>query len=313
VSAAGCDCAVIGAGMRGLADARGRLGRDANVKLVERLPAPGGHLRTQRIAGHVCESGPFAFTADELAPLLALLQHPPRVVPGEVAARSGLLVRAAGAESVQIGAELLSFAGGNEDLVTAFRRELGSALWLGREVTGLLPQRACFELRLGGEVAATLAAREVVCATPVSAAARLLAPLDPHLDAATARLRQREFAFVFLGIPAGAAPRGYGIALEDPAASLVEAIFCTNVFPGRALPGRALLRLEVQGELLALADRDVPDAAAALLRQHADIGREVLFRHVARCREDVRDAAWMECRMRVVNIAGRVPGLTILL
>ena len=70
---------VAGAGRRGLTAAL-RCRREqpsASLLVVEGAPWPGGSLRTQRTNGYVCELGAFAFAAQELAPLLALLPRAP--------------------------------------------------------------------------------------------------------------------------------------------------------------------------------------------------------------------------------------------
>src|SRR5262252_10072549 len=74
---------VVGAGLRGLVAAL-RARRDGQpTGVIERLASPGGEARTQRTEGFVCELGPVALGADELAPVLAALTTPPPLVgPG---------------------------------------------------------------------------------------------------------------------------------------------------------------------------------------------------------------------------------------
>jgi hypothetical protein len=128
-----------------------------------------------------------------------------------------------------------------------------------------------------------------------------------------ARLAREPRAFAFLG-GVGDPPhlRGYGIAPADGVETpLAEAIFCTQVFAGRALPGRFLVRCELAGEAAA-ADATALAAAEVELRRFTGTSAEFGFRKVHRFVRDVRDGALAECRARLHTIAGRATGLAIL-
>src|SRR5262249_7149671 len=124
-------------------------------------------------------------------------------------------------------------------------------------------------------------------------AARLLSPFDPRLAAVAARLRSEPRAFVFLGTWDDdawcRACTGYGILVAEPARPLAEAIHCSTAFPGRAVAGKAFVRLEVAGD----AARDAEAAAAAAeseLRRIAGWSGRVLFRRVHAFAVERRDA-----------------------
>jgi protoporphyrinogen oxidase len=310
------DEVVLGAGLRGLAAAlRARRQAPAGTLLVVDAAAqPGGQVRTQRSNGFACELGPFAFDRPEVEPLLALLQHPPRLVGLLAGGQCGHTFDGAGLHEGPVAPHPVSFPGGNEDVVQACRRALGPVLRLGRQVVALRPGPVGWTLDLGGEVPTTIAATRLTLALPVAAAATLLGSLDPALPACAERLAVEPRAFAFLGGHAGDAPelRGYGVV---PAAGLdtpvAEMIFCTQAFPGRALPGRFLVRCELAGPTLEQDDEALLAAAEGELRRWTGTRAPVGFRKVHRFLADVEDGARVECRVRLLGLAARATGLAI--
>lgn len=310
------DTIVLGAGLRGLAaglTARRRRPTES-LLVVEAAAWPGGSVRTQRTNGFVCELGPFAFTANELAPLLALLPQPPQPLEALPAARIGSLRTRDGATDLAVEPVPLAFRTGNEELPQACRRELGSALRLGRAATAIDHEGAHFVVRVGGEVPAELRATSLTIALPTAAAGQLLGRFDPGLRDAAARIPTIERAFVFFGGNAASADnaglRGYGILpATDLTTPVAEVIFCSEVFPNRALPGRFLIRVELAALPAAASDDDALAIAETELRAWTGIVMPFGLRKLHRFRTEVTDGAFVECRTRLRAIADRVPGL----
>jgi protoporphyrinogen oxidase len=308
------DHVVLGAGLRGLGAALQirRDHPDATLLVVDAAPRAGGRVQTQRSNGFVCELGPFAFAADELTPLLALLPQPPRPVEALATGRRGSVFDGVGLVATDVEPTPLSFATGSEELVQAIRREFGPRLRLGRAVTALHAAPGGWQVTLGGERPSQLMASRLTLAVPAVAAAALLTAFDHELAAPRADAPAR--AFVFFGGHGSDAPelRGYGIVPTDTLATpCAEMIFCTQVFAQRALPGRFLVRLELVGELAAADDVTLVTAAEAELRRWTGTRAPLPFSKVHHCRGDGDVAAEVERRTRLAAVAERLPGLTL--
>ena len=308
------DLLILGAGLRGLTAGLAARRAGARVLVVESAPNPGGTVRTQRSEGFACEQGPIALSADELAPILSVLGTPPPLA--SVQTRVGALWDGQRLEPAEVDGEPQSGRGGMEDLVTALRRELGPDLRLGRGATAVEVGPELWTVHLGGEVPATLQAKAIHLCTPLAESARLLAGFDPALPDLVPRLGTTQHAFVFLGTWQDAAFAqscpGYGIACADPASPVTEILFCSNVFPGRAVAGKALVRLELAGAAATEPDPDTLAAAAeAELRRITGWTGRVLFRRVHRFAAPRLDAVHAECRVRLSELTRRVPGLSV--
>lgn len=310
------DHVVLGAGLRGLGAAlQARRDHPSAVLLVvDQAPRAGGQVQTQRSNGFVCELGPFAFAADELAPRLGLLSQPPRPAAPLPTGHHGSVFDGNGLVAVAVDPVPTSFASGAEELVQAMRRELGPALRLGRAATALHPVPGGWQVTLGGERPSQLTTEHLTLALPAGAAARLLSTFDRALAAGAGRLAEPTRAFVFFGGHGGDAPelRGYGIV---PAASVAtpctEVIFCTKVFAQRALPGRFLARMELTGPIAAGTDADLIAAAGAELRRWTGTRAPLPFTKVHRFLGQADPAAEVECRSRLAAVAERLRGLTL--
>jgi protoporphyrinogen oxidase len=313
------DALVLGAGRAGLAAALGllRAAPQARLLVVDAAPAPGGSIRTQRTNGYVCELGPFAFAAADLAPLLAVLPHAPTPLPCLAAARTGWLRTPAGNLPVAVDPEPLAFRTGNEELPQACRRALGPALRLGRPVTAISPVvvGGGFRVTLGGEAPTELTARALHVALPAAVAGALLGGCDPALPATAGRIAAAPAAFTFFGgdsRPADAA-FGYGIlAADDLPGPGREAIACSQVFPGRALPGRCLWRVELAGPEAADADDEAVLAfAERALAEWTGVPSAFGLRKLHRFAAPVADGALVETEARLRELGRRVPGLVV--
>lgn len=312
------DVLVLGAGSRGLTAALTLLPAVGQGRLlvVDADLAPGGAIRTQRTNGYICELGPFAFAPADLAPLLAVLPQAPTPLPCLPAARTGWLRTPAGNLPVPVDPEPQTFRTGNEELPQACRRALGPALRLGRAATAVAPVAGGgFRVTLGGEAPTDLTAGTLHVALPAAAAGALLGAFDPVLPDVAGRIATAPGAFAFLGGDAAAAAgfAGYGVlAAADLPGPVREAICCSHVFPGRALAGRCLWRVEVAAP--AAADPDDEAVLALTERTLADwtdcapaFGLRKLHRFVT----PVADGALVEAEARLRELGRRVPGLVV--
>jgi protoporphyrinogen oxidase len=309
------DVLVIGAGLRGLA-AGLRLLREqpaGSFVVVDSAPQPGGNTRTQRSNGFLCELGPFAFAREEVEPVRALLRHPPAVVEALPSASHGHIFLGDRLASIAVEPVPVSFRTGAEELVQACRRELGTMLRLGRPATRIEPSGQGFVVTLGGEAPTAVTARRLVVALPVAAACGLLARFDPALGDTAGRLQTEPRGFAYFGgsTHEAAGLRGYGVVpgdhLDTP---LAEVIFCTEVFPGRALPGRFLVRCELVGASLASDDTAAMATAEAELRRWTGVRAHLGFTKLHRFTVEVQDGAFVECRARLQGLSARLPGLS---
>jgi hypothetical protein len=208
----------------------------------------------------------------------------------------------------------VSFASGNEELVQACRRAHGSILLLGRRAMSLAPADGGHAIVLGGEVETRVVARRIVLALPTVAAASLLAAFDPALGQIAQHVTREFRAFAFLGGIANDAPelRGYGVVPADGLETAVlEFLFCTEVFPRRALADRCLVRAELAGgdvdgdddAVLARAERD--------LRRWTGTRADFGFHKLHRFTTEIADGARAECRARIDELAARIPFLSL--
>ncbi len=310
--------AVVGAGRRGLLAAL-RLRQSAapeSVVLIEAQPRPGGDDLTRRSNGFVCELGAFALGAAELAPFLAALRSPPHPIPVAAAARTGELWTGRDRVPAPVGGDPQSFRSGLEELWQACRRELEPALRLGRAATAVQRTRDGWTLTLGGEVPATLAARTLHLALPLDTSSRLCATFDPGLAAAAGLLATETGALVFLGdrTERGESVPGYGIAAAPGVPGrLREVIHCSRALPGRAIPGRCLLRCELTGVDAAATDAGLQALAEDELARWlgAPLG-PFGFALVHRTAALVRDGAFAECSARLRGLSARAGALHVL-
>ncbi|MCC7395807.1 MAG: FAD-dependent oxidoreductase [Planctomycetes bacterium] len=308
------DLLVVGAGRTGLTAALTALRARPTLRLavVDALPQPGGTMRTQRSNGFLCELGPFAFAREEVTPLLDLLPAPPRLIECLESGRRGLLITPGGAQPIAVEPLPVSFAAGNEELPQACRRALGPALRLGREVVAITPAGDRFLVELGGEVRHALTTSELLLAVPPPAAGRHLGNFDPALAEVAQRCESRQVAYAWFGGDRGQAPTlvGYGaVPREDLPSPLAEAICCDQVFPGRALPGRFLVRCELTTP--PASDDEALNTAATELRRWTGTTAAFGFQKLHRFAVPVLDGAWVECRMRLQHLPRRVPGLRL--
>lgn len=311
------DVIVIGGGMRGMQAAlRTKAERpEAQMLVVEAQAWPGDDVRTQRSNGFFCELGPFAFTREELAPQLEALPHPPRVTGCLDSSHTGWLFDGQERRPLRVEPEPCSFATGCEDLVQAYRRELDGNFRLGRAVTDVQPRESGgFTVTLGGEVPSELSAKELVLAMAPTRAARILGAFDQELPPIAEREQLEHRAFVWFGALSKDCPElhGYGVlphpSLKSP---LAELIFCTDVFPKRAMPDRCLVRAELAAGELPEGEDAIVRLAEEELRRWTGTKARFPFTKVHRFETIPSDGTTIECRTRLGELCQHVPGLSI--
>jgi len=306
-----CEQLTLGASLRGL---RAALEQPHIGNLVvEAAPQPGGSTRTRRSNGFGCELGRFAFTVDEVRPLLERLERPLRTLEAQTA--TGLVFDGNASTEVEVDPVPISFRSGCEELFQACRRHLGATLRLGRAASALEPIEAGWEITLAGEVPARIRARKLSVCLPPGQCATLLRELDPALAEVAATLVAEPRAFVFLGGLASSCAdlRGYGIVpATDVQTPVAETIFCTNAFPGLGLGDRFLLRSEVTGAAARGTDAEITAVARSELHRWTGNTARFDFTLVHRFETTARDAAWAECRARLQGLATRCTNLRFL-
>ncbi len=144
---------------------------------------------------------------------------------------------------------MLCFRSGMERWATALAARLGDSLETGRAVKSLLAEGAGY--RLETESGEDVRADAVVIATDAPRAAELLAPMEPGAAEVLRLLPSAPVAVVALAFPQGAFKRsadGYGFLVSrGEKLRVLGALWETNVFPGRAPEGHALLRVMIGG------------------------------------------------------------------
>jgi oxygen-dependent protoporphyrinogen oxidase len=176
---------------------------------------------------------------------------------------------------------IFSGAGGVSELVGSLADALGASLRLATPVVSLRREAGAWEVETPGE---WLRARSVVVAAPAPEAAALLRKLDDEAARLLEGIEYAPVASVSFGVdPAGARERirGFGFLVPPGRESaLLGCLFMSQLFPGRAPPGRELLTALCGGtfhpELLdlpddALADR-VREALVRVLGLRGEIG-----------------------------------------
>ena len=147
------------------------------------------------------------------------------------------------------GAELFSFRGGMETLVTTLARTPGVRLRTSHSVQALTPLRGGWRVTANGHT--TLRARQIVLATPAPVAARLLAPLDNELATLLRGIRYAPLAVVHFGIDRDAVDHpldGNGFLVPAKERQPFNGnLWLSSLFPDRAPAGKVLLTTYLGG------------------------------------------------------------------
>jgi oxygen-dependent protoporphyrinogen oxidase len=279
---------VVGGGLAGLTAARDQRHAGFDVALFEAAPRTGGVVVSERLPdGSLVEGGPDGFlAADADVPALAAdLGIAARVV-GQ-AARGSLVWDGTALTSLEEGAAATllgiqvrpedlaaghaSFADGMGELTAALARGVDGGVRLGLAVIGIAP--APGGVRLAAADGTALNAAAAVLAVPAYRASVLARGLSP---AAADRLREVRYApslTVTLGYAVTQLRRpleGTGfVVAEETTTPLRACTYASRKFPGRAAPGRVVLRAFLRAGAAPPA-RVAHEALAAIL----DIGGE---------------------------------------
>jgi oxygen-dependent protoporphyrinogen oxidase len=172
----------------------------------------------------------------------------------ELEARHGSLFRAmkSGGDGGLVGArgQLVSLAGGMQELTDALAARLGPRLVLGRPLARLsdLGRRG---FRLHFERGAPEEAEAVVLACPARAAASIVAEMDPELAVRFGAIETAPIAVLHFGYRRDALPErpdGFGfLAPRSEGLRILGTLWASDIFDGRAPAGSQLLTTLVGG------------------------------------------------------------------
>lgn len=147
--------------------------------------------------------------------------------------------------------------------------DLGETVALGTRVASLARDGGALRLEAGS--GGGLAARHVILATPASATARLVRDLEPEAAEAVSGIAYAPIVVSHVGIDPAASRHpieGFGFLVPRAARlGLLGCLFLSNLFPGRAPEGRALLTCMLGGVRWPEAVEQGNDALAERLRR----------------------------------------------
>ena len=178
------------------------------------------------------------------------------VFPSLVAAerRSGSILRGLLASAFERGRPRgrpgsWSTAGGLQGLIDALATPLGPALRLSNRVSGIRCEDGAYLIEI--EEQTSIRASAVVLALPAPISAFLLSALEPDAAQELAAIEYAPVASVSFGVDPGAVReriRGFGFLVpRGEGDALLGCLFLSELFPGRAPPGRQLLTLLAGG------------------------------------------------------------------
>jgi oxygen-dependent protoporphyrinogen oxidase len=275
-----------------------RLGRAAREKLL--TPVVGGIY-----AGDPSELG-----AESAFPAMVALER-----------EHGSLIRAAmRGKGPPSRGRLCSFVDGLAELPAALRRRLGAVVTTDAPVRRVA--RNGDRWRVETADGRAFDAARLVVATPASEAAEMLAPVDAALARELAAITYAPMTVVHVGAPRDALPRlprGFGFLVpRDEGLRILGAICSSELFPGRAPDGHALLTVFTGGRLDPQAST-LDDAAvrrfvlADLARAVGLVGEPALFQTTRWPRAIPQYVVGHKDRVARVDAAVRaLPGLTLI-
>jgi len=167
------------------------------------------------------------------------------------------------------------FAGGNDVLVRGLAEHLAPDLRVNSPVTALWQRGAWWELLVGGKTDARVVAKSVVLATPASAAASLLEPLEPKSAEALAAFEYPtivQIALVYPRTSIGVPLDGFGFLVpRTEGLKILGCVWNSAMFPDRSPSDEALVTAFLGGatdaSVAALSDEALTRQAHEDLRQ----------------------------------------------
>jgi len=188
--------------------------------------------------------------------------------------------RRARKETAKNTAKMLSFRDGMQTLPKSLAAALGRSLQLSCRVEQVIPMRAgrypVYTVTYTQDgVRAQREANVVVFATPASASAQIIRPIDPAMAATLESIYYPPVAEVFIGLPQSQIRRpldGFGFLVpEKEKRKILGCIWSSSLFPGRAPAGYAALTSFVGGsrqpELASGTDAELAALVLAELRE----------------------------------------------
>jgi len=168
---------------------------------------------------------------------------------------------------------LQSFREGNETLVRALANNLGPALLLDTNVTGISRREdASFDIRMKKDGRDEfISAKSLILAAPPDVTGRLLAPLDPSFESLLNGIDFAAVAVVSLGYHQkdfGHSLNGFGFLVpRSEGLGVLGTVWNSSLFPGRAQEGIALLTSFVGGATSLATTRVPPDELARVVHR----------------------------------------------
>ncbi len=183
---------------------------------------------------------------------------------------------------------LTTFAAGMAELPLAIGRRLGGRLRTGAAVRSIARRGGILEL---GTAEGTVRARSVILALPACDTAPLLRELAPAAVEPLSRIPTAPIAVLMSAHRApggtGSTAHGFGFLVpRDEELGILGCLYCHDIFPGQAPPGRLLFRTMLGGarqpEMAALDDTGLVEHSMGVLRRilHLDAPpeRQWIFR-----------------------------------
>ena len=168
---------------------------------------------------------------------------------------------------------LQTFREGNETLIRALARKLGSALLTEATVTGASRESdSSFEVRLEDNSGKhSVLTESLIMATPTDVTGRLLSSLDSSFESLLTSIEYAAVAVVSLGYrksDVGHSLNGFGFLVPRSAGlRVLGTVWNSSLFPGRAPEGHALLTSFVGGATDPAATKLKPEELVSLVHR----------------------------------------------
>jgi oxygen-dependent protoporphyrinogen oxidase len=219
---------------------------------------------------------------------------------------------------------LLSFRNGNETLVQALAKKIGSRLRLSAEVVGIGVHREAEAVRFQVRVREarseeTIVTEHLVLATPADVAGTLLRDVNPAFEPVLEGMEYAPVAVVSLGYrreDIGHSLKGFGfLAPRSSGLRVLGSVWNSSLFPGRAQAGHALLTSFVGGATdpgaAALSAADLAELVHGEVAPVLRIRAAPVFSHVQAYRRALPqyNIGHSERLMALERLRADVPGL----
>ncbi len=204
----------------------------------------------------------------------------------------GMKARRKTAPKKQLKSSLYSLGNGMQGIIDAIITSLGDRLDLATPATAINREGDHWRITTpNGDVIT----RQLICATPANATARMLQELDPELAQHLEATSFASLASVYLGFPSDQATerlQGFGFLLEPGENSpVLGGIYCSSLFPDHAPKGHSLVRIMLGGvrhpETVDLSDEELVAQASQALRAYTGFEGTIDFTRIMRVRSAI--------------------------